>query len=224
MNSRPNSPFQNGETPSELSNVLFEHAVQPDSLIRIHTEFGIDQDNPVSATYEGLRKSRELFTELESNYGIKHAGFHPVIGELPSGDTAGYIVSDKIEGYAYKNDPGQDKTDYLETLIIQPEHIPAAIALLQSLSDYWTDKVSTGDDMLTDIFSIDQYIYDPTTDEFVLVDMDPYFVDKSQMKDELQSQMVIGYSGHRLQELAETVLDPRDLEVWQKGMGPALTS
>ena len=219
MNSLPNSPFQSGEIiSSELSTVLYEHAAHPDKLIRQHIEFGLEEANPIEATLNGLRKSIELFNDLESNYGIAHVGFQPVIGELPSGDVAAYIVSDRIDGYGYMPAPDQEKKTYLENLTIKPEHKPAGIALLQSLSDYWTDKVANHKDMLTDIFSIDQYVYEPTSGEFVLVDMDPLFAETSQMKDEVESQWVLTYTGNKLQTLAKALLDSHELEVWQKEM------
>ena len=219
MNSLPNSPFQSGEiNSSEWSPVLHEHSAHPDTLIRTHGEFGFDEEDPIAATTEGLRESIKLFTDLENNYGIRHAGFQPVIGQLPSGHVGAYIITDKIEGHSYRPEPSQEKSDYLESLRLNPEHIPAGIALLQSLSSYWKDKVGNRDAMLTDIFSIDQYVYDQSNDKFVLVDMDPLFANETKMNDEIESQWVLTYTANKLEGLAKSLLDSHELEVWEKSM------
>jgi hypothetical protein len=225
MNSLPSAPFKSGEIqPSEWSPVLHEHLDYKYSIIRTNIEFGLEKDDPVGETITGLRKSIKLYDELEKSYSIPHAGFRPIVGEINSGEIGAYILTDKIEGYGYRPPEGQEKSEFLETLRLRPEHTTAGTKLLQNLSDYWTDKVQNEHEMLTDIYSIDQYIYDQATNKFVLVDMDPFFVDNSQIKDASEVQAMKIYTTAKLQTLAASTLDLHELELWQRAMGPEFSN
>ncbi len=226
MNSLPAAPLPEGDiSPSEWSNNLHEHSALPDKIVRATGTLSFTEDffvpglkpDVVQANIDGLNQAAKLFQELTEEYGIRHAGFRPMVGELENGGKGAYIISDKIDGYQY-HATNTDTTDKGRSQIkLVPAHQVAAEDLLNKLSTYWVKK-SIGQELLSDIYSLDQYVYtDPTEEkphgEFVLVDMDP---------ETRTADQSLTYSWKSLQQLAKTVLGDDGEQQWEHNIDNAL--
>lgn len=220
MESITRAPFPNSDQPlKKMSLFLYEHPSMPNHVIREVGGYSFNQNrqDALANTHKALVEGKKLFTDLEDTYGVKHAGFMPVVGESDKHDkTSGYIVSRKINGFAYKRPKVSNELEDRDVVAeILPEHKPAAEALLTKLSKYYVDKGNSGEAFLDDIFSIEQYIYtEPTVEqpdgEFVLVDLDP-----PEMGDE-DSNISPVYAGRNLNNLAGSILEPTDFASWQQ--------
>lgn len=215
---------------------VFEHPKYPGKVIRsieqaksIHDDQEQDSGNKLSAREKGiavneltLREGRHLFTELSDKYGVETAGFMPVLGESDIHDnSAGYVVSDKIEGYSYKKPEETDLTRIYESGIkVLPEHKQAAVELIGKLTQYLADKVRSGESFLDDIFSLDQYVFTHPDDEhphgkFVLVDVDPPLAEWDDSESAPKLEYTPTYARGTLYDMASGVFNEQEYQTWQ---------
>ncbi len=208
------------------STYLYEEQAHPGMLTREVRDYtrryvdGVDnRGEAVDKIREALLISKGLFDDLQDTYGIKSVGFTPAIGNSPlDGQLVGLVRSRIIEGQGYRapevgNDVDVDER--LKSIVIAPEHKPAAKTLLDKLTPYFVDNSRGDQDFLDDVFSIDQYVYTPPTaeapeGEFILVDMDPPEVDRGEVEGSFF------HAEKMIHLLAEKVLEPEELAAWNQ--------
>lgn len=186
------------------SGMVYGFSGRPDTAVRFTDEFGYGQDERSQKylAFEGLKRAGKLFAELQGKYGIETVGFRPVVARFGSQNIGGMIVSDKINGEFHE-----------EGAELPANRRPAAQRLLSRLSRYIVDKHRTQEPFLSDIASLEQYLYMPEKDEFVLVDIDPY-IDTSANWERLFFE--------HTEEWAKHTLDGYEFADWQQDMRASL--
>ncbi len=190
-------------SPMNSSDLLFEHPATPNKIVRFSSEFGFGEEGEaqIAATLEGLKTVQGLYSELESAYSIKTAGFYPSVTQTNRGGAETMIVSNRVEGRGFTSN------DML------PDDIkPAAAKLFDNLSAYISSKRTQNQPFLSDIFGIEQYVYDEKQQDFVLVDTDPYYGENA------GNDTKYAWSLHELATWAGQVLDPEAIKNWQEKM------
>lgn len=191
------APFAGQRT--HLNRRVFEINGDTNRGIIVHAgkEFSYGRLNSDS-TLEGLMQARALFQELDEKYGVKHAGFQPVVGEV-GGEVGEYIVSAKIDGL-----PMASPDD-----VPIPEVAYASVReLLGRLGTYLDHKSKQSEPGLTDIFRLEQYVFKPDSQQLILVDVDPYFAEGASPMSAVKD----------MEPMAGAVLSPAELEEWGKQM------
>lgn len=165
---------------------LFTHKDHPDVMIRVTSCLVFDHDSngnlvarhgkneamELELTLQGLVLARELFRELEGDYGIPTVGFTPLVGRdnIEPYRPAVFVVSRKIRNaYTPALDPVAEP--------LPGSMMPAGRELVYKLSTYIKRKCVGQEPMLDDVFKPTNYLYDYDAGKFVLADMDPWLLD-----------------------------------------------
>lgn len=186
---------------------LFGHRDNTGQVIRWSDEFGYGQKRPekTQTVHEGLKKAKDLFEELTDKYRIATAGFYPVVGHFRERNVGSIIVSKWAEGEGpIIEEDGRSRIERATE-----EQKPAARLLFNKLTGYLTYKVQKGEPFLSDIGLLSQYRYNPNKDDFVLIDVDPYFDTGPESALLMIKQM---------KAWAPSVLDQNELTNWSRGM------
>lgn len=160
--------------------------------------------------YSRAIKVSQQLNELDVMYGIPNAGYVPFF--LKAKDTLG-IDSDNLQVAVYSPDIAGAKVSREDTER-NPVYRQAATELLGQLSKYVYDKYASDESMLTDIFSLEQYVYSDLRRKFVLKEV------CSEVKDDeyYKHEAVVMH----LEPLAALLLDPQEYTVWADDMQPLL--
>lgn len=177
--------------------------LEPNAYVRFNSKYAYEHETedpqtaklpPLEKALVNIKEARRLFTELQDKYGIEHAGFYPAIVETKDKGIGNMVVSTDIVGWQRSDEA------------IPPEELPAARQLFGKLTTYMIDKNRSGENQLSDIASISQYIYQPEKDEFVLADTDPYF------DSDIETRQTFYLD---LQAWGQTILSPDEFKEWQ---------
>lgn len=224
----------NQEPLKMLSEYLYEDPADPQQLVREVREYStqynagreIDRSVAFDQISAALRVNQGLYDELEKRFGIPNAGFRPSIGNSPiDGQLVGFVRSTKIDGYSYAIPKGseafEDVDERKAKITLLPEHKPAARTLLDKLTDYYVDNSLEEKDFLDDIFSLDQYMYtEPTPEQpdgvMVLTDTEPAGYEGGEI------DISIKHARNNLTLLAQKVLEPDELDLWQQKLDAAV--
>lgn len=194
MKNAPFRPEKFDNLPEAPDKMLYKYGDK--NVIRGNGEFGFGKTKKEKRqlTQVGLVAARKLFTELEDNYGIKTAGFAPVVGHYRDSDVGAIIVSRRIDGEHYK--PSEK---------LEGDKAKAAKNLLGKLTTYLLDNHTKQVDFLTDVGSLEQYVYKPSSKEYILADTDPYFG---------QGYVEEGMMLSNISSWARQILEPNEFEQW----------
>lgn len=205
MKNAPLQPEKLQLDPSSTTGVRYFHADKPGTVIKTTGDFEYDDEGYAysgeelkNETVKGLRKAKQLFRELTDDYKVKTAGFEPVMGHTYERNVGAIYVTAKIAGESYS-----------PTDTIPDDKLPAAQQLLKRLTRYLLDKHTEEGQFLSDIGSIEQYVFDPESQDFVLVDIDPYISQGYKAEGNMLSNMSIW---------ATRVLQPEEFEAWHSEM------
>ena len=185
----------NPETVMRLSS-SFAHNLPEDDEKAFELMNSLSQDEKKMIVFNNIKEAKELFSEIEDSYGIKTAGFSPAVVEDDLYGRGELVVSKKINGKTIG-----------ETDNLSPDEKVAGRELLYKLTSYITEKSKSGEPFLSDISPLRQYVLQEDSNEFVLVDMDP-FVDAC-TPERLHS------FAFQLEEWAVRVLEDNEYSVWR---------
>lgn len=150
------APFAPGKL-REFDNKLYQHA---DSGQVVHAKPEFVETG--AEAHARLLQTKKLLEELPDKYGIDVVDFYPIVGHKQGRNIGSIVVSNFIDGKKFGvNRLAEQLTD---------EEQRAAVSLLYRLTNYVKDKHNKQEPFLSDIGSIEQYMYNPETANFVMND------------------------------------------------------
>lgn len=200
MSEWPQAPLKQTEAPEILKDDVHRYG---DVVVRFRQEFGpLSHFDGVTTgatgAVEGLKRLKVLYDELTDKYDIAHAGFVPFVGQS-DGRTGEFVASRWIEGEACP-DP--------KDMPIPEHQRPAARLLFEKLTEYTRTKHNNREEILSDIFGYQQYVFVPEADLLVLADTDPY----------AESEHGAFWAYERMRPWAAQVLEGEELAKWHAEM------
>lgn len=160
-------PFRESLIDSGLAGSLYEFEKSKDMVVRRETLGSFRDTFRGMDPIEGIKKSKELFGELENKYNIQVVPFSRVVGNNEDGKATVYTISKKIKG---ENLEKKEFNNYEKKEVIKQLEL-----LYSSLLQYLEDKHKHGGYYFTDIFNNYQYVWRESKNEkqnIYLVDVD----------------------------------------------------